>query len=163
MYICIKLNSMEKQLALVRKLQQKHSGLSLGGSLGLFLQGLDLRNGDYNNSDLDLTSDDVIPDFDVREEGCSADMHYHFEQDGIKVDIQVDENVRGIQVLHTDGCLYRVTPVMHIIGWKFKYATDGLDHVKVKHLNDWNLVAKEITKRTGCQYILQIKELNIGF
>lgn len=135
-----------KQLDLAYKLQRQYPGLALGGSIGLFLHGIQLRS-NYADSDLDFTADSGEEFSDL--ERCdgvkkteSADMDISYESEGIKIQIQMDPTNKWVELLHGDR-MFKVSTVPHIISWKIKYSKEGHE----KHIDDMEQFNKMLNSR----------------
>lgn len=140
----------DKQLRVLRSFQEKYPKSHVGGSIGLFLHGVDLKR-NLIFSDLDITT----PNFTEKEEqkdtfqaGCSPveDYDYRYRIDDVnsghffKLEIRVDDKQSDFDVIEYNGFKYNVTKKETIFKWKLKYARKGID----KHINDLFAIATGI-------------------
>lgn len=135
----MKENLLPHQLKLIREFQEKYPLSHVGGSLGLFLLGYDLKR---PLGDLDL----ITPEFDIKNiilEGVEStsdwnDFDFRYRRwinDGgsiyIKFDISVDKEQK-FTVVEYQGHKYNVSLLENIIKFKKQYADKGVE----KHKND---------------------------
>lgn len=134
---------MNKLLALklkaLKDFQEKYPTSHVGGSVGLFLRGMDL-NRDLSESDLDITVDEFEPNsrlYGTCNEGSNPrDFNYRLTQTigdnfWVKIDVRISPEP-SFDIVNFDGVDYNVSKFRDIIFWKTKYAHKGID----KHIND---------------------------
>jgi len=132
--------TIEDYLKLVREFQHKYALSHVGGSIGLFLHGLDMKR-PLNNSDIDMTLKTLLPetfDIDDSEESSNPEdfdvqLRVYPNKGGyyIKVDINVNEK-SSFDVIEHGGFKYNVSKKDEILEWKRKYADKGVQ----KHIDD---------------------------
>src|SRR5882757_9910466 len=122
-------------LETVRKIQTLFPTVHVGGSIGLYLHGLDLKR-DLSKSDIDLTDKDqaaanlFVDSFkDTEESSNPEDFKYQFRYNYpgdryIKIDISIFPE-KEFDVIDKDGFLYRVSKKEDILFYKKKYAESG--------------------------------------
>lgn len=130
------------KLKVVKMFQDKYPNTHVGGSLGLFLHGIDLKR-DLNKSDIDLTSaDDIQLVFclenitDLVESSRPGDFNFafrfnHSQTVYTKIDVRITPEP-SFEVINYDGIDYNVSKVRDIIFWKKKYADNNVQ----KHIDD---------------------------
>lgn len=131
---------LQKRLDIILKLQEKYPDLHVGGSIGLFLHGIDLKR-DISNSDIDLAkaSDDIEKTNAIEEHGSDGnDFTYHMKKNGINYEIKIDPDQKYV-IKHYNGIAYRVTELETILFYKRDYADKGYE----KHLNDLKNIDKQ--------------------
>ena len=136
--------TIEHKLELVRQFQNRFPELHVGGSIGLFLHGVDLKRS-LDKSDIDLTS--PIPlsfseplDIENAEESSNPeDFEYAFmvyplgyEKPYTKVDISLQPGKEFDVIIHESNS-YKVSKLQDIYFWKSKYAAKGIE----KHIDDF--------------------------
>jgi hypothetical protein len=134
----------ESKLKTLREFQVKHPTAHVGGSIGLFLRGIDLKR-DLAKSDLDITVDEFDLRISTEYEERSDNNDFDFsvkdmisESVYVKIDIRISPEP-SYDVVVFDGNSYNVSKVKDILWWKQKYADKGVD----KHRDDL------ITIKTG--------------
>lgn len=130
----------EYYLKIVREFNEKYPGSHVGGSIGLFLHGFDLKR-ELRKSDLDITIPTPLPpSFQIENyeessafEDFDIQLRVYPEKNGlyIKVDINVNAEI-GFDVIRFEGNQYNVSKKEDILSWKKKYAQKGIE----KHIND---------------------------
>lgn len=131
---------MKKNLSLtlstLKNFQLDYPNSHIGGSIGLFLRGIDLKR-DLNLSDLDITTDRFEFDSTIYDERSDAnDFDYaikkeHQSNGYTKIDIRLDSNCK-FDVITFEGISYNVSKLEDILKWKKIYADKGVK----KHIND---------------------------
>jgi hypothetical protein len=125
----------DKKLQIVKMFQDKYPDTHLGGSLGLYLHGIDLKR-DLKYSDIDLTTPDNIDKNqlliinEVQESSNPSDFDYSLRYHPIDSSVYVKIEIRispepGFIVIEKDGINYNVSKLKDIIFWKTKYANNG--------------------------------------
>lgn len=131
---------MSKYLQAVKDFQNKVPSAHVGGSIGLYLHGIDLKR-DLSQSDIDMTIEEYIPE-EVTLEGYQEtsnpdDFDHQFRFDipndnrYIKVDVRVSPEP-SFEIIERDGVSYNVSKKRDILFWKKKYADKGVQ----KHIDD---------------------------
>jgi len=113
---------------IIKKIQTKYPTCHVGGSIGLLLQGFDLKR-DLSNADLDFCSRQVFDVSNGSDPGSGNDFDASFVINGIGVEIRFDSEapyvtIKGIAVTHYD----------YILKFKKEYALKGYE----KHIVDLN-------------------------
>jgi len=132
---------MQYKLQMLREFQAKYQDSHVGGSVGLYLWGIDLQR-DISRTDLDLTVPDWIDelsttkgyreapsdvsDFDYSIMNKSKDYYFC-----CKMEIRVCPEP-SFTVIEDEGYSYNVSLLSNILFWKKKYARKGVQ----KHIDD---------------------------
>ena len=130
---------MQYKLEVLRNFQEKYPDSHVGGSVGLYLHGIDLQR-DISRTDLDLTVPDWVDelksdystapsdasDFDYQKIHKSKDYYFC-----CKMEIRVCPEPSFTVVEH-EGHSYNVSLLSNILFWKKKYARKGVQ----KHIDD---------------------------
>ena len=140
------LNKMiNSKLSFIRDFQQKHPTSHVGGSMGLFLRGIDLKR-DLSISDIDITIDEMnieqTQKFELRSDSNDFDFSLkHHLGDGyyLKFDIRINPEP-SFEIIEFDGEFYNVSKLRDILFWKQKYSNKGVE----KHTNDLITIATGI-------------------
>lgn len=124
-------SNIEKQLQIIYALQQKYSDLHVGGSIGLYLHGIELSR-DISNSDIDLCKmiDNINKPEALVDEG-SPDFDYRFEYEGFKIELKIDKT-QEFDIIIYNGLVYKVSKIDTITSFKREYADKGFN----KHEQD---------------------------
>lgn len=135
--------------------QKNYPTSHVGGSIGLFLRGVNLQR-DLDKSDLDITVDEYIEtkEMNLHERSDANDFDYCLEKNHeggcyTKIDIRVSPEP-SFDVIEFEGEKYNVSKLRDILFWKKKYADKGVK----KHQDDL------ITIKTGLRP-LDCKEYNL--
>lgn len=130
------------KLKLIRDFQQRFPGSHVGGSIGLFLLGIDLKRS-LDRSDVDMTIQtplDLSQSLGIEnteESSNPEDFDYQFRHypDGgdsyTKIDINISPDKGSTNVVYM-GDLYRVSLKEDILFYKNLYAEKGIQ----KHIDD---------------------------
>ncbi len=141
---------MDKILKVLQNFQIKYPNSQIGGSVGLFLLGYDLKR-DLSKSDLDILCDNykverketktfneaklcqqMIDDICLQSKSTSySDFIDKYYEDDIKVEISKIIEAPAVEVIYNEF-LYKVSPLATILKYKMKYALKGYE----KHFND---------------------------
>ncbi len=135
-------NKIEKllnyRLQTLREFQEKYPESHVGGSIGLYLLGYDLKRS-LSKSDLDIITnnfqkDDKLKDFFERSDSNDFNLCYQKDFGGyfVKIDISVKDDKEYTVIEHIDGFKYNVSKFENIIKFKQEYANKGV----YKHKND---------------------------
>lgn len=134
-----------RQLQIVRAIQKKYPDVHLGGSLAVFLWGLNL---DRPFTDIDLcapsTAGMSIPTNakDYREGSDNHDFDYGFNFQGYKIELKIDASQKSNILMHL-GFAYLVTSIHVIREYKVKYASRGYE----KHIKDLSRIDDFIRRK----------------
>lgn len=129
----------EDYLKTIKDFQAKFPMAHVGGSIGLFLHGVDLQR-NIAQSDIDMTIDDYLPDNTklefYTESSENGDFDGQFRVDVskslyIKIEIRVSPEP-SFDVINYNGINYNVSKRRDILFWKDKYARKGVQ----KHIDD---------------------------
>lgn len=133
------------KLEFLREFQQQHPTSHVGGSMGLFLRGIDLKR-DLTYSDLDITIDEMNVEETLKYESRSDrndfdfSLKYDFPKNYyIKFDIRINPEP-SFEIVEFDGHIYNVSKLRDILFWKQKYSNKGVQ----KHTNDLITIATGI-------------------
>lgn len=148
---------LQRRLTLIRKIQKEIPSSHVGGSIGLFLHGIDLgRN--FIDSDLDLALSHPTCNF-LSIENVKSDKERFYQKDKTKSCIEIDEidyfadvnelnnqceikvefkydKTQTYKTIEFEGHSYRVTSKKTILGWKVLFASRG----SKKHIDDLNKI-----------------------
>lgn len=132
---------MKYKLSVLRKFQLEYPLSHVGGSVGLYLHGIDLKR-DISRTDLDITIPDFADtldnhkeydkcpsnasDFDYRTMSKTKDNYFC-----CKMEIRVCPEP-SFTVIEFQGFNYNVSLLSNILFWKKKYARKGVQ----KHIDD---------------------------
>jgi hypothetical protein len=130
-------NLLTLKLETLKEFQEKYPTSHVGGSIGLYLRGIDLKR-DLSKSDLDITIDELIEETDsfYLLDSSSDDFDYTIEKHTdngscIKMDIRICPEP-SFDVIEFEGVNYNVSKYRDIIYWKTKYANKDTQ----KHKDD---------------------------
>jgi hypothetical protein len=130
-------NLLTIKLETLKEFQEKYPTSHVGGSIGLYLRGVDLKR-DLSKSDLDITIDELIEEANsfYSIESSSNDFDYitkmHTDNGSyIKIEIRICPEP-SFDVIEFEGVNYNVSKYRDIIFWKTKYANKGIQ----KHKDD---------------------------
>lgn len=127
------------KLAALSAFQRKYPTSHVGGSIGLFLHGIDLGRS-LDLSDLDITVDEFdrskLDDtgFDELSDASDFDarLRAYLEPNGfVKVDLRICPEP-SFEVIEYEGATYNVSKLRDILYWKRKYADKDVE----KHKSD---------------------------
>lgn len=149
---------LDKLLEIYKKIEDlnPHSNISLGGSLGLYLHGIDLgRN--FVNSDIDICCDGRTENLSDERWYAKKETRSSTEMDGgsyitsvfkkgenkeIKIEYKIDFT-QDFKKVEYKGVTYNVTLPEIILGWKILFASRG----SVKHKGDLDKLGIKYKKR----------------
>lgn len=128
--------SKQKILNTIYQLQQKYKHLHVGGSIGLYLLGFDLKR---EWKDVDMCSSENIDlpnECKLRNEFSSNgnDFDYNITRDGIIYEIKIAE--QRYNKINYAGRVFNVTDIEVILFYKKSYADKGYE----KHANDLAII-----------------------
>jgi hypothetical protein len=130
-------NLLTLKLKTLKEFQEKYPTSHVGGSIGLYLRGIDLKR-DLSKSDLDITIDELIEETDsfYLLDSSSDDFDYTIKKHTdsgsyIKMDIRICPEP-SFDVIYFEGAYYNVSKYRDIIFWKTKYANKDIS----KHKDD---------------------------
>jgi len=125
------------KLEFLRDFQQKNPTSHVGGSIGLFLRGVDLKR-DLTHSDLDITIDEMNVEETLKYKSRSSGNDFDFSLTHLlshnyylKFDIRINPEP-SFEIIEFDGEFYNVSKLRDILFWKQKYSNKGVR----KHTND---------------------------
>lgn len=129
---------MQYKLQMLREFQAKYPDSHVGGSVGLYLHGIDLKR-DISKTDLDLTVPDYIEGYNDNPEWNTSSSDFDYSnmfksKDNYfccKVEIRVCPEPSFTVVEH-ERHSYNVSLLSNILFWKKKYARKGVQ----KHIDD---------------------------
>jgi len=133
------MNRLKAKLATLKEFQLQYPAAHVGGSIGLFLRGINLLR-DLSNSDLDIMIDKFVFDNealkDYEQVSDANDFDYAIKKNVdndwyVKMDIRVCPE-SSFDVIDFEGVSYNVSKYSDILHWKTKYANKGIS----KHIND---------------------------
>lgn len=129
----------ELKLEALRKFQEKNPTSHVGGSIGLFLQGIELPR-DLSKSDLDVVVDEnfnceeALKEYRERSDTTDFDLNIEADHKGgwyTKIDVRISPEPSYTTAFY-NGHQYNVSLVRNILFWKRKYAAKGVK----KHIAD---------------------------
>jgi hypothetical protein len=129
----------EEYLKAVKDFQDRIPNSHVGGSIGLFLHGIDLKRS-LGQSDIDMTVEDYMPEKFANDKYDESSMPEDFDykyryaistQLYIKMDIRVCPEPT-FEIINRNGIDYRVSKKRDILFWKDKYARKNV----YKHTDD---------------------------
>ena len=130
---------MKAKLETLKEFQENYPESHVGGSIGLFLRGVNLLR-DLTKSDLDITIDEFdfnsmdLLDYEQRSDGNDFDHAIKKTVLGgwyVKIDIRICPEP-SFEKITFEGVTYNVSKLRDIVFWKTKYANKGVK----KHIND---------------------------
>lgn len=143
------------KLEFLRDFQKQHPTSHVGGSMGLFLRGIDLKR-DLTYSDLDITIDEMNFEETLKYESRSGGNDFDFSLKHmfpnnyyLKFDVRINPEP-SFEKVEFDGHFYNVSKLRDILFWKQKYSNKGVG----KHTNDL------ITIATGIRPIENYQNVN---
>ena len=145
----------EEYLKAVKDFQDRIPNSHVGGSIGLFLHGIDLKRS-LGQSDIDMTIEDYMPEKfandKYHESSMPEDFNYKYRYNlsncyYIKMDIRVCPEPT-FEIINRNGIDYRVSKKRDILFWKDKYARKGI----CKHVDDMFTI-------TGLEKYVRIKQV----
>jgi hypothetical protein len=112
----------EHSLKYVKELQTKYPTLIVGGSVALYLYGVNLKRFKNWQGDLDFIMDKYTEiDIEKSEElPSNCDFHKQGSYAGKKVDVRFDPVVKFEEILYR-GSIYKVGPLEDILEAKCRY------------------------------------------
>lgn len=146
---------MKDRLKIIREFQSRFPDSHVGGSIGLFLHGIDLKRS-FDKSDVDMTVPEKI-DFsqpidieNVEESSHPEDFDYQFRfypdrgSRYIKIDINILPEKKYV-ILNHGGVDYRVSKIEDILAWKHHYSMKGAG----KHTDDLETIRTGVRPKEG--------------
>ncbi len=129
-----KIKIFETKLEAIRIFQTKYPTAHVGGSIGLFLRGVDLKR-DLSKSDVDMTIDELEKSDRIFSAVSAEDFDYSFKHFFgpyyTAIDIRICPEP-SFDVIEYKGNKYNVSKLRDILYWKQKYADKGVQ----KHIDD---------------------------
>ena len=155
---------LDKRLEIYSSIELVHPGCHIGGSIGLFLQGIDLGR-DFIESDIDICSfkpnGKEFKDIQKRysEIGLASatdidEISYRSEisEEGVTKKIKIEykyDRTQDFNLIKYKGVTYKVTKPEIILGWKVLFASRG----SKKHRADLDKLGVSYIKGGRCQFL----------
>ena len=152
---------LDKRLEIYKAIESVHPGCHIGGSIGLFLHGIDLGR-TFVDSDIDICSfkpngkefKDLQKRYSETSLASSTDMDevtYKSEiaEDGVEKRIKIEykyDRTQDFKLIEYKGITYRVTLPEIILGWKVLFSCRG----SKKHREDLDNLGIKYIKRGAC-------------
>jgi hypothetical protein len=152
---------LDKRLEIYKAIESVHPGCHIGGSIGLFLHGIDLGR-TFVDSDIDICSfkpngkefKDLQKKYSETGLASSTDMdevtyRSEIEENGVEKRIKIEykyDRTQNFKVVEYKGVTYRVTLPQMILGWKVLFACRG----SKKHRADLEKLGVKYIKRGAC-------------
>jgi len=152
---------LDKRLEIYKSIESVHPGCHIGGSIGLFLHGIDLGR-TFIDSDIDICSfkpngkefKDLQKRYSETGLASSTDMdevtyRSEIEENGVEKKIKIEykyDRTQNFKVVEYKGVTYRVTLPQMILGWKVLFACRG----SKKHRADLDKLGVKYIKRGAC-------------
>lgn len=147
---------LDKRLEIYKSIEEVHPGCHIGGSIGLFLHGIDLGR-TFIDSDIDICSfrpngkefKDIQKRYSEIGLASSTDMdevsyRSEIEENGVDRRIKIEykyDRTQDFNIIEYKGVTYKVTKPEIILGWKVLFASRGskkhradLDKLGVRYL-----------------------------
>lgn len=160
---------LDKRLEIYKKIEEAHPGCHLGGSIGLFLHGIDLGR-TFVDSDIDICSfkpngkefKDLQKRYSEIGLASATDMdevsyRSEVEEDGVEKRIKIEykyDRTQNFKVVEYKGVTYRVTLPNIILGWKVLFACRG----SKKHRADLDKLGVRYIKGGQCPFLCPFGE-----
>jgi hypothetical protein len=155
---------LDKRLEIYKAIESVHPGCHIGGSIGLFLHGIDLGR-TFVDSDIDICSfkpngrefKDIQKRYSETGLASSTDMDevtYKSEiaEDGVEKRIKIEykyDRTQDFKLIEYKGVTYRVTLPQMILGWKVLFACRG----SKKHRADLDKLGVRYIKGGQCHIL----------
>jgi hypothetical protein len=152
---------LDKRLEIYKAIESVHPGCHIGGSIGLFLHGIDLGR-TFVDSDIDICSfkpngkefKDLQKKYSETGLASSTDMdevtyRSEIEENGVEKRIKIEykyDKTQNFKVVEYKGVTYKVTLPQMILGWKVLFACRG----SKKHRADLDKLGVRYIKRGAC-------------
>ena len=152
---------LDKRLEIYKAIESVHPGCHIGGSIGLFLHGIDLGR-TFVDSDRDICSfkptgkefKDLQKRYSETGLASSTDVdevtyRSEIEENGVEKKIKIEykyDKTQNFKVVEYKGVTYRVTLPQMILGWKVLFACRG----SKKHRADLDKLGVKYIKRGAC-------------
>lgn len=121
--------TIKEKIDLVYRLQDKYPTIHVGGSLSLYLRGLDIMS---EKADIDLCSTDDIPSLKEKAiinnvySSFPQDFDYTLEHKDIKIEVKIDKKQTWDNIQY-EGRWFRCTDVKVILKYKKQYLKKGYE------------------------------------
>ena len=161
---------LDKRLEIYKAIESVHPGCHIGGSIGLFLHGIDLGR-TFVDSDIDIFSfkpngkefKDLQKKYSETGLASSTDMdevtyRSEIEENGVEKRIKIEykyDRTQNFKVVEYKGVTYRVTLPEIILGWKVLFACRG----SKKNREDLDNLGIKYIKRGGCPILCPFKNV----
>ena len=151
-----------KHLRIYRELQIKHPHMHVGGSVGLYLHGINLaRFHDAESPDIDIFHYEFLNLESKKIKYSRRKSHEDFDAaytcDGIGIDAMWVR--QAYCQIEFNGFVYNVTPLLLILRGKLNYALQGVE----KHYNDIHEICNVLKYPTITPPIATLKEDDLPF
>lgn len=159
---------MKYKLNVLKEFQDKYPDSHVGGSVGLYLHGINLQR-DISKTDLDITVPDWIDELKEtwkEEPSDASDFDYvkmHKLKDYYlccKMEVRVCPEP-SFTTVEFEGVKYNVSLLNNILFWKKKYARKGVQ----KHIDDLITIETGVRhpRKVDMQLIKELKNLDLPF
>ena len=163
---------LDTRLEIYKEIESAHPGCHIGGSIGLFLHGIDLER-TFIDSDIDICSfkphgkrlglEESRNGYSETELASSTDMDEicyksEIEGDGVEKRIKIEykyDKTQDFKFVEYKGVTYRVTLPEIILGWKVLFACRG----SKKNREDLDNLGIKYIKRGGCPILCPFKNV----
>jgi len=153
---------LDKRLEIYKAIESVHPGCHIGGSIGLFLHGIDLGR-TFIDSDIDICSfkphgkklvDDRYSETDLSSSTEMDEVSYNsvIGEDGVEKRIKIEykyDRTQDFKLVEYKGLTYRVTLPEIILGWKVLFACRG----SKKNREDLDKLGIKYIKRGACHIL----------
>ena len=154
--------SLDKRLEIYKSIESVHPGCHIGGSIGLFLHGIDLGR-TFIDSDVDICSfkphgkklvDSRYSETDLASSTDMDEVCYesNVEENGVEKKIKIEykyDKTQDFKLVEYKGVTYRVTLPEIILGWKVLFSCRG----SKKHREDLDKLGIKYIKRGSCHIL----------
>ena len=156
---------LDKKLEIYKAIELDHPGCHLGGSIGLFLQGIDLGRNFFIDSDIDICSfkphgkefEDIQRRYSEIGLASATDIdeisyRSEVEENGVERKTKIEykyDRTQDFKVIEYKGVTYRVTLPHIILGWKVLFACRG----SKKHRADLDKLGVRYIKGGQCPFL----------
>ena len=154
--------SLDKRLEIYKSIESAHPGCHIGGSIGLFLHGIDLGR-TFIDSDIDICSfkphgkklvDSRYSETDLASSTDMDEVCYesNVEENGVEKKIKIEykyDKTQDFKLVEYKGVTYNVTLPEIILGWKVLFACRG----SKKNREDLDKLGIKYIKRGACHIL----------
>ena len=150
---------LDRRLEIYKSIESAHPGCHIGGSIGLFLHGIDLGR-TFIDSDIDICSfkphgkrlvDSRYSETDLASSTDMDEVCYNseIEENGLEKKIKIEykyDTTQDFKLVEYKGVTYNVTLPEIILGWKVLFACRG----SKKNREDLDKLGINYIKRGAC-------------